>query len=197
MRDGIGKPVFHTAPRARGCDLDPVCELPYRPAATQRSQQRPYRCQRAISRVQKLRMRLGGSANLLEPFPARPRGMHRMTYYRLLDRAMTAQGARSLWSSNICISTIPVFEAKRASPWVDFRHRRMQRAGLAGRWQVPRAAGARGRATTRRRWAPRGAGFSIGPMIGPKAPAGGPLIGAVGWAHGCPVASSCGRRPMP
>ena len=55
-----------------------------------------YACQqdiprdRAISRVQKLRMRLGGSANLLEPFPERPRGMHRWTYYRLLARAMAA-----------------------------------------------------------------------------------------------------------
>jgi hypothetical protein len=46
---------------------------------------------RAISRVQKLRMRLGGSANLSEPFPERPRGMHRMTYYRLSAKAMAAQ----------------------------------------------------------------------------------------------------------
>jgi hypothetical protein len=45
---------------------------------------------RAISRVQKLRMRLGGSANLLERFPKRPRGMHRMTYYRLSAKAMAA-----------------------------------------------------------------------------------------------------------
>jgi hypothetical protein len=45
---------------------------------------------RAISRAQKLRMRLGGSANLLEPFPERPRGMHRWTYYRLSDKAMAA-----------------------------------------------------------------------------------------------------------
>jgi hypothetical protein len=34
---------------------------------------------RAISQVQKLRMRLRGSANLTAPFPARPRGMHRWT----------------------------------------------------------------------------------------------------------------------
>jgi hypothetical protein len=46
---------------------------------------------RAISRAQKLRMRLGGSANLLERFPPKPRGMHRRTYYRLLVRAMAAQ----------------------------------------------------------------------------------------------------------
>src|SRR5262249_12220898 len=50
MRDGIGKPVFHTAPRARGCDLDPVRELPYRPAANERSQQRPNRCQHPTTR---------------------------------------------------------------------------------------------------------------------------------------------------
>jgi hypothetical protein len=35
-------------------------------------------------------MRLGGSANLLERFPKRPRGMHRLTYYRLSHRAMAA-----------------------------------------------------------------------------------------------------------
>jgi hypothetical protein len=45
----------------------------------------------AISRVQKIRVRLGGSANLVEPFPKKPRGMHRWTYYRLLARAMAAQ----------------------------------------------------------------------------------------------------------
>src|SRR5215469_6555748 len=48
--DGIGKPVFHTVPRARACDLDPVCELPYRPAANERPQQRPYRCQHLTTR---------------------------------------------------------------------------------------------------------------------------------------------------
>jgi hypothetical protein len=46
---------------------------------------------RAISRAQKTRMRLGGSANLLRPFPERPRGMHRTTYYRLSAKAMEAQ----------------------------------------------------------------------------------------------------------
>jgi hypothetical protein len=46
---------------------------------------------RAISRAQKIRMRLGGSANLLEPFPKRPRRMHRLTYHRLLAGAMAAQ----------------------------------------------------------------------------------------------------------
>jgi hypothetical protein len=46
---------------------------------------------RAITREQKIRMRLGGSANLFEPFPQKPRGMHRRTYYRLIVRAMAAR----------------------------------------------------------------------------------------------------------
>jgi hypothetical protein len=70
-----GAPVF----ACRQC-----CGLAYR------SQQEIPR-HRAISRAQKLRMRLGGSANLLEPFPKKPRGMYRRTYYRLSARAMAAQ----------------------------------------------------------------------------------------------------------
>ena len=60
------------------------CGLAYR-------SQREIPRHRAISRAQKLRMRLGGTASLLERFPERPRGMHRKTYYRLLGRAMVAQ----------------------------------------------------------------------------------------------------------
>jgi hypothetical protein len=38
---------------------------------------------RLIGKARKVRMRLGGSANLLEPFPDRPKGLHRKTYERL------------------------------------------------------------------------------------------------------------------
>jgi hypothetical protein len=46
---------------------------------------------RAIRRAQKLRMQLAGSANLAEPLPERPRGMHRRTFYKLFNKAAEAQ----------------------------------------------------------------------------------------------------------
>src|SRR4029077_225456 len=46
---------------------------------------------RAISRAQRARKRLGGSANLLEPLPERPRGMHRRPFYKLFNKAAEAQ----------------------------------------------------------------------------------------------------------
>ena len=46
---------------------------------------------RGIGQAQKMRERLGGSANLLEPFPEKPRGMHWRTYRRLRARAEAAE----------------------------------------------------------------------------------------------------------
>jgi hypothetical protein len=46
--------------------------------------QREDKGHRALRRAQKLRQQLGGSANTMEPFPDRPRGMHHDTYMRLL-----------------------------------------------------------------------------------------------------------------
>lgn len=61
MRDGTGKPVFHTAPRARGCDLDPVCEPPYGPAANDWPHLRPNRCQHPTTRDTNLKISLAPS----------------------------------------------------------------------------------------------------------------------------------------
>jgi hypothetical protein len=38
---------------------------------------------RALRRAQKIRMRVGGSANMMEPFPEKPKGMHHDTYMKL------------------------------------------------------------------------------------------------------------------
>jgi hypothetical protein len=50
---------------------------------------------RGITEAQKIRTRLGGSPNLLEPFPDKPARMHRRTYLRLRNRAETAVASSS------------------------------------------------------------------------------------------------------
>jgi hypothetical protein len=45
--------------------------------------QREDKMHRALHRAQDIRRRLGGSANMTEPFPEKPKGMHWSTYERL------------------------------------------------------------------------------------------------------------------
>ena len=48
--------------------------------------QRENAMHRALSKAQAIREKLGGSANMMEPFPERPKGMHQETYWRLRDK---------------------------------------------------------------------------------------------------------------
>jgi hypothetical protein len=46
---------------------------------------------RSLSRAQKIRMRLGGSPSIFDPFPEKPRGMHWRTYDQLRAKSLTAE----------------------------------------------------------------------------------------------------------
>jgi hypothetical protein len=48
---------------------------------------------RSLHKAQAIRNRLGGSGSLVDPFPNRPKGMHRRTYRRLYAKAAVAEGA--------------------------------------------------------------------------------------------------------
>ncbi len=43
--------------------------------------------ERALTKAQAIRVRLGGSANILKPFPTKPKGLHWRTYGRLFREA--------------------------------------------------------------------------------------------------------------
>ncbi len=55
----------------------------------QSQKEQPY--DRFLRRAQTIRRKLGGSGILLEPFPAKPRGMHWRTYERLLLEGKAAE----------------------------------------------------------------------------------------------------------
>jgi hypothetical protein len=54
---------------------------------------------RGIRQARKIRTRLGGSANLCEPFPEKPKRMRRLTYQRLQARAEAASRSAGKWCS--------------------------------------------------------------------------------------------------
>ncbi|MGE5193855.1 MAG: hypothetical protein ACM3U2_15270 [Deltaproteobacteria bacterium] len=47
---------------------------------------------RALRAAQRIRTRLGGTANVTEPFPAKPKGMQWRTYWRLRQQAEATEG---------------------------------------------------------------------------------------------------------
>jgi hypothetical protein len=49
---------------------------------------------RGIEQARKIRMRLGGGVDLLEPLPGKPKGMHRRTFLRLRTRAEAVVSSR-------------------------------------------------------------------------------------------------------
>ena len=53
--------------------------------------QREDKTLRALRRALKIRQRLGGSANMMEPFPEKPKGMHHETYMRLFGKHHEAE----------------------------------------------------------------------------------------------------------
>jgi hypothetical protein len=54
------------------------------------SQQEPMH-QRGLGKAQKIRMQMGGSQNMFEPFPDKPKGMHWLTYDRLRSACDVAE----------------------------------------------------------------------------------------------------------
>jgi hypothetical protein len=65
-------------------------------AVCRRCRQLAYECQRepphyrALNRAQAIRMKLGGSGSMADPFPWKPKGMHWSTYWRLRQIAEEA-----------------------------------------------------------------------------------------------------------
>jgi hypothetical protein len=53
--------------------------------------QRTPAASRSLERAQRLRVRLGGNVDMTQPFPARPKGMHFLTYMKRAMRAWRAE----------------------------------------------------------------------------------------------------------
>lgn len=68
----------------------PACRHCYHLAYEGQQESAKYRL---LHRAQAVRMQLGGSASLMDPFPARPKGMHWRTYRRIFRNAVANEEA--------------------------------------------------------------------------------------------------------
>jgi hypothetical protein len=86
-----------------------------------RSQQETGRL-RVISRARKIRMKLGGSASLADPFPEKPPRMHWRTYCRIQSRAAAVEGQLNPWLMRTVAKQTRDFDDRSKLP--SFRHPR-------------------------------------------------------------------------
>jgi hypothetical protein len=104
-----GKRAWFVCPRGCGHRVailyygdSPACRHCYRLAYESQQDSAKYR---ALHRAQAIRMQLGGSASLMDPFPAKPKRMHWSTYRQLYAKAMAREemflGAMAGWLNKI------------------------------------------------------------------------------------------------
>ena len=87
---------------------------------------------RAISKAQRIRVLLGGSASLYEQFPGKPRGMWWRTYRKLRKQSLQAEGKYSALSGPILEQTALRIE------------RIEKREGIVGRGRAEKRPGGKG-----------------------------------------------------
>ena len=92
-----GKRAWFVCPRGCGRRVailyygdSPACRQCYQLAYESQQDSAKYR---VLHRAQAIRLQLGGSASLMDPFPVRPKGMHRRRYHRLVQKAMAREEA--------------------------------------------------------------------------------------------------------
>jgi hypothetical protein len=69
---------------------------------------------RALDRAQRLRVRLGGSVDMTQPFPTRPKGMHFLTYMKHSMRAWSAEDKANA-EMRKWLDTLPQFSTHKSS----------------------------------------------------------------------------------
>ncbi|MGP0018512.1 MAG: hypothetical protein ACLPHP_08090 [Candidatus Sulfotelmatobacter sp.] len=92
-----GKRAWFVCPRGCGHRVaivyygsSPACRQCYRLAYESQQASAKYR---SLHGAQAIRMQLGGSASIVDPFPAKPKGMHWHRYQRLYTKAMASEEA--------------------------------------------------------------------------------------------------------